>query len=622
MGLGVALAIWKPTARTFGVREQKLIADTLRDGQVIVRLERNGVIETWSRSGAHRETIAVALPDGSSEVLTISAAQQRFRARAFYQKQLSTLVSDRKRASEQITGIAAAESVDQRRLVDQEIASAKREVQASFQQIIEFWVAQGEHNQSVAAVADLNRRIEAIKARLEESGLTKENQKLLEAAPVFNLVGALSTEAKSSIAGDIETLRKTMSGLPSIDPTRWAVAKDFQEVVAFLAAVDIGKASVVHALADAVAALELLSAAQSTLAASFKARHDSFNVKHQEAVQQQASLKSLIDESAKLVGDLQTAESAERRGAAKLKTLEQAPDGLRAARKKLVEHLIQRRQILNNAAAQVQGMSAGSLRAQVRSESQPEQYLSALLEICEKSGIRDLQQKCEDRVVKILEGDPEHNWEAVTNLVSEVYKHKLQTGAVSIEPGDGNAAMLETALLKSLTAQQLTGIYTKLDDSRIVKMLTAAPEDYISFEYSDTKGYMPFEQASPGQQAAALLHLLLNQEAGTLVVDQPEEDLDNKVIMKIVGLVQTTKRKRQLIFATHNPNFVVNGDSDKVVALAPGSEMGQHAGALAPRVSIEVDGAIETPTVRAAITETMEGGQAAFELRGRKYMFK
>ena len=83
---------------------------------------------------------------------------------------------------------------------------------------------------------------------------------------------------------------------------------------------------------------------------------------------------------------------------------------------------------------------------------------------------------------------------------------------------------------------------------------------------------MPFERASPGQQASALLTLLLNQEAGTLIIDQPEDDLDNRVIMVIVKLLQTTKRRRQLIFATHNPNFVVNGDADKVVGLAPNVE--------------------------------------------------
>jgi ATPase subunit of ABC transporter with duplicated ATPase domains len=145
---------------------------------------------------------------------------------------------------------------------------------------------------------------------------------------------------------------------------------------------------------------------------------------------------------------------------------------------------------------------------------------------------------------------------------------------------------------------------------------------FITFEYKDAAGYIPFERASPGQQAAALLNLLLNQEAGTLIIDQPEDDLDNKVIMGIVKLLQTTKRKRQLIFATHNPNFVVNGDADKVLALTPGATEGASGGPLAAsRVSVEVDGAIETPAVRAAITETMEGGKAAFELRSRKYQF-
>ena len=275
-------------------REQKLIADTLRDGEVIVTLERDGVKETWSRKGAQRETITVTLPDGTTEELTVSAAQQRFRARAFYQKQLSTLVSDRRKAAEQITGIAAAESVDRRHLIDQEIAGARRDVQAAFQQMVEFWVAQGQHNQSLAAVADLNRRIDAVKKKLEESGLTQENQKLLDAAPVFNLVAALSIEAKTSIATDIETLRKNLTGLPSIDPSRWTTAADFEEVAAFLAAVGSAKAAMADTMSQAVATLNTLTQAQEALAVSFKGRQDSFNVLHQTAIAQQASLKSSL----------------------------------------------------------------------------------------------------------------------------------------------------------------------------------------------------------------------------------------------------------------------------------------------------------------------------------------
>jgi ABC-type sulfate/molybdate transport systems ATPase subunit len=95
-----------------------------------------------------------------------------------------------------------------------------------------------------------------------------------------------------------------------------------------------------------------------------------------------------------------------------------------------------------------------------------------------------------------------------------------------------------------------------------------------------------------------------------LIIDQPEDDLDNKVIMQIVRLLQTAKRKRQLIFATHNANFLVNGDADKVVALMPGvydPSGAPVANADTPRISVEVDGAIETPNVQNIITDTVEG---------------
>jgi chromosome segregation protein len=178
------------------------------------------------------------------------------------------------------------------------------------------------------------------------------------------------------------------------------------------------------------------------------------------------------------------------------------------------------------------------------------------------------------------------------------------------------------AVLFDLTAAQAQGIYGALDDAKLLALLTASAEAFISFEYKDGKNYLSFDKASPGQQAAALLHLLLRQEAGTLIIDQPEDDLDNKIIMSIVKLVTTAKRHRQLIFSTHNANFVVNGDSDKVIALMPESSDGGPAQEenLA-RIAVEVDGAIETPSVRKLISDTVEGGKEAFELRSRKYLF-
>jgi chromosome segregation protein len=79
--------------------------------------------------------------------------------------------------------------------------------------------------------------------------------------------------------------------------------------------------------------------------------------------------------------------------------------------------------------------------------------------------------------------------------------------------------------------------------------------------------------------------------------------------------------ERQLIFTTHNANCVVNGDADKVIALASGSSVDISVADAGCRIRVEADGAIDTPLVRKVITDTVEGGKDAFDLRARKYQF-
>ena len=109
--------------------------------------------------------------------------------------------------------------------------------------------------------------------------------------------------------------------------------------------------------------------------------------------------------------------------------------------------------------------------------------------------------------------------------------------------------------------------------------------------------------------------MLLNQEGPPLIIDQPEEDLDNPVILEIVREIWNAKTKRQLIFSSHNANIVVNGDADLVVC-CDYRTAGDHSGG-----RIKSRGAIDIPEVRADITTVMEGGQEAFRLRKEKYGF-
>jgi hypothetical protein len=140
--------------------------------------------------------------------------------------------------------------------------------------------------------------------------------------------------------------------------------------------------------------------------------------------------------------------------------------------------------------------------------------------------------------------------------------------------------------------------------------------DFPKFEYRAKENeYIPFDSASAGQQASALLGTLLSQSGTPLIIDQPEDDLDSDTVQEIVSRIWDSKGGRQLIFSSHNANLVVNGDADLVLVCAYLNTGDQSAG------HIKYEGAIDVSNVRTAITSVMEGGERAFRLRKEKYGF-
>ena len=167
-----------------------------------------------------------------------------------------------------------------------------------------------------------------------------------------------------------------------------------------------------------------------------------------------------------------------------------------------------------------------------------------------------------------------------------------------------------------LTDANLDGIGRRLKpDDWLTLSLTPIKSQPV-FEYqAREREYIPFRNSSAGQQATALLKTLLNQPGPPLIIDQPEEDLDNPVILEIVQRVWEAKQKRQLIFASHNANLVVNGDAE-LVAWCDYRTAGDQS-----RGTVAGEGAIDVDNVRDAIKRIMEGGEAAFNLRKEKYGF-
>ena len=138
------------------------------------------------------------------------------------------------------------------------------------------------------------------------------------------------------------------------------------------------------------------------------------------------------------------------------------------------------------------------------------------------------------------------------------------------------------------------------------------PDDKLVVEYArDPKSgkFANIEQGSAGQKAAAILAFLLSHGDNPIIVDQPEDDLDNALIYQlIVSQIHKNKKRRQIIVVTHNPNIVVNGDSELVNVL-------EFRGG---QVQVLDCGGLSEQSIRNHICEIMEGGVEAFEKRYRR----
>lgn len=154
-----------------------------------------------------------------------------------------------------------------------------------------------------------------------------------------------------------------------------------------------------------------------------------------------------------------------------------------------------------------------------------------------------------------------------------------------------------------------------------VEELELAPTTAIQLNTApegEPPAWRPLDGLSTGQKATAVLLLLLLESGAPLIVDQPEDDLDNRFITEgVIPRMREEKQRRQFVFSTHNANIPVLGDAELILGL---SAAGEAADGQA-EVRSDHAGSIDTPSVRELVEEILEGGREAFETRRRKYGF-
>lgn len=155
----------------------------------------------------------------------------------------------------------------------------------------------------------------------------------------------------------------------------------------------------------------------------------------------------------------------------------------------------------------------------------------------------------------------------------------------------------------------------KQKNDTLSSLVRIVPEDKVNIKIIESSEEIDINDGSPGQKSAAILAFILNSGDNPLIIDQPEDDLDNSLIYSlIVKSIRRMKCKRQIIIVTHNPNIPVLGDAEGIFILDRNSN---------GKVIFRKDkkaGCIEEKVIREGICEIMEGGEVAFKKREEKYL--
>jgi predicted ATPase len=157
-------------------------------------------------------------------------------------------------------------------------------------------------------------------------------------------------------------------------------------------------------------------------------------------------------------------------------------------------------------------------------------------------------------------------------------------------------------------------------------------ENYLKISYDLEYEGDTFVQMSDGKKAFVILKLLLDFSAKNcpILIDQPEDDLDNRAIYwDLVQYIKKKKQLRQIIVATHNPNIVVGADSEQVIVANQHASKSKNSSSKKFQYvtgSLEfsfkndtIQEVLDSKGVREHVCEVLEGGVIAFKIREAKY---
>jgi type III restriction enzyme len=592
------------------VRQQRLISETLRPLNALVEAHFliNGLPHIVRRNAGPSGDLQLKVGDGTFEKLTDADVRALLPVHAYSQKQLSSVAV----RTEELTRFVTAPILAQLNAIDARIDDLSGRIRQNYATLLRARQLSTAIARNALTVESLAKQAETVRDSLE--AVTDEDREIIVMKPSFDSADSVAvswsrkldqaSEAAHAFLETVDGVLESLSGAPGENPFTTKLRPIEQEVRSVLKGVRTHAAAAV----GAVTASRATGSKYSTQVGNWHAECERYRDRY-------TSAKEASNAHASQLAELTRLEQQQKETAATLTQQQEEREQLgdpaaahAALRGEWLALLKERSDCMRDQCDRLSDLSEGLLRARLHQGRGVTGMATHLRGVAAGAGIKGA--KFDDLVSKIRETqqDPLELWEAVLA--------KMELGVDENLRGDPHTESVVVLRAYGLTDNEANKFLARLTPDKWLDLALTPIKDSPRFRYQTREGeYIDFESASAGQQATALLKVLLNQDGPSLIIDQPEDDLDSQVIEEVVVKLWEAKTKRQLIFASHNANLVVNGDAELVVC-CDYRMMGEQSGG-----NVKLLGAIDVRDVRQEITSVMEGGEKAFRLRKEKYGF-
>ena len=585
-------------------RMRDLISDTLvsKGGRVSLKLVQDNAVFTIVRGPATAHQPQIVYPTGTTQTVNVKELRSLFPAVVYSQGELAEIGKQAGKRT-RLTDLLQFVDPDYKR-VDQRLAAhieaAKDRVRVAIQAVANSWRLHAELRKATTSRTSIQQRVEALEKTLPTlSAEDREVVDFFDKANDFDSMRMLANKHANQIMREMESAATALTSERSLPTDLEGKAGELrQHYREFYVAFESGLNALRSVLIDKWNAVAHSETAWAEEFKKARVSRDSVLEKlgaHQIATEQIIKLQEDITEVTNQVGDLEANLKA---GGDPSDALTEALDELQ-----LLNH--ERDAKTKDWASEIERLSGGKIKVDVVSAGNVSEIRDAVDVIAAKTGSQGATR------IKALD-------EALANDSAEHVANRLRTDCLALlrwrdlgaATGEDRPSCEDLIGIVGATERIREEVTARMDTTRVEAIATAVARPEFALSYCDHGREIAFEKASEGQRAAALLFMLLEQLGGPLFIDQPEGDLDNRIIAELTDKLHEAKQNRQLIFASHNANIVVNGSAELVGHLDL-KESGIREFAYA--------GAIDEPAVCEVITSTMEGGEKAFKDRQDKY---